>query len=319
MFSRTYYLINSVLFIAPLVLGASYTQSDSLTGTGFLESFSYQAIPDPTNGRVNYVDATTAAENNLTYASGNHFVLRADSGSVLNPNGPGRNSVRIQSNEQYMTSVMVFNIRHMPQGCGTWPAVWTVGEDWPNNGEIDILEGVNDQGPNQATLHTSAGCTMPASRIEKGNAVLNDCNTAVNSNAGCGVKFVDTTSYGPTFNQYGGGWYALEMTDSAIKVWFWSRSDTTVPSEVSGGSTNVDTDNWGEPTAYFPSTSSSCNIASKFGPQNIVINLTFCGDWAGNVYAASGCPSTCVDFVNNNPSAFEDAYFDFEWLKIYAA
>jgi len=109
------------------------------------------------------------------------------------------------------------------------------------------------------------------------------------------------------------------MTDSAIKVWFWSRSDTTVPSEVSGGSTNVDTDNWGEPTAYFPSTSSSCNIASKFGPQNIVINLTFCGDWAGNVYAASGCPSTCVDFVNNNPSAFEDAYFDFEWLKIYAA
>lgn len=24
-----------------------------------------------------------------------------------------------------------------------------------------------------------------------------------------------------------------------------------------------------------------------------------------------------ADFVNNNPSAFEDAYFDFEWLNIY--
>lgn len=29
--------------------------------------------------------------------------------------------------------------------------------------------------------------------------------------------------------------------------------------------------------------------------------------------------NTFLDFVNNNPSAFEDAYFDFEWLKIYAA
>jgi hypothetical protein len=81
----------------------------------------------------------------------------------------------------------------MPTGCGydmsvpsrwkhilisqrrTWPAVWTVGADWPNQvhvafnqkwvvpwiyrdqGEIDILEGINNVGPNQVTLHTSAG------------------------------------------------------------------------------------------------------------------------------------------------------------------
>ena len=24
------------------------------------------------------------------------------------------------------------------QGCGTWPAFWLVGPNWPNGGEIDV-------------------------------------------------------------------------------------------------------------------------------------------------------------------------------------
>lgn len=39
----------------------------------------------------------------------------------------------------------------------TWPAIWEVGDNWPNGGEIDILEGVNDSGSNKATLHTTGG------------------------------------------------------------------------------------------------------------------------------------------------------------------
>ncbi|KAH0581301.1 hypothetical protein H2248_012398 [Termitomyces sp. 'cryptogamus'] len=299
------------------VLGATYTQTDSHQGSGFLKSFSFQAISDPTNGRVNYVDAVTAAKQNLTFSSGNHFVLRADHTRVHSASGPGRDSVRLLSNKQYTTSVTVFNVRHMPRGCGTWPAIWTVGADWPNQGEIDIVEGVNDMGPNTATLHTNAGCTMPSSRRQSGTATGNNCDSAVMNNAGCGVKFSDSRSYGPAFNSNGGGWFAMERTSSFIKVWFWSRTATNVPSDVKNGITSVNTDNWGTPVAHFPS--SSCPIGNKFGPHNIVINLTFCGDWAGSssVYAASGCPSTCVDYVNNNPSAFINAYFDFQWLKIY--
>lgn len=53
----------------------------------------------------------------------------------------------------------------------TWPAVWEVGANWPNQGEIDILEGANDVSPNQATLHTGAGCSMPNNRAMTGYVV----------------------------------------------------------------------------------------------------------------------------------------------------
>jgi hypothetical protein len=109
----------------------------------------------------------------------------------------------------------------------------------------------------------------------------------------------------------------MERTSSGIKVWFWSRSAGGIPSDVTSGGSTINTSNWGTPAAFFPST--DCNISTFFGPHNIIINLTFCGDWAGqsSIYAASGCPSTCVDYVNDNPSAFTNAYFDFASLNVY--
>ncbi|KAI0790474.1 laminarinase [Abortiporus biennis] len=314
---KSFCLLSSLLALAvpAQVFGKAYSQTDSHTGTGFLKSFAHEAIADPTHGRVNYVDQTTALAQNLTYANGDTFIIRADFKTKLSASGPGRNSVRLQSNKQYSNHVAVFNIRHMPQGCGTWPAVWEVGADWPNQGEVDILEGVNDVSPNQATLHTSSGCTMPASRSQTGTSTGNNCDTAATNNAGCGVQATASNSYGPAFNSAGGGWYAVERTDTFIKVWFWSRNAGNVPSDVKNGATSVNTDNWGTPFAYFPNT--SCNIDSHFGPHNIIINLTFCGDWAGAVFGSDGCSGSCTDYVNNNPSAFQNAYFDFAWLKIY--
>lgn len=111
----------------------------------------------------NYVDQATALKSNLTFATDTTFIMRADDFNTLTPTGPGRNSVRIKSNNQYGANhVTVFDIRHMPQGCGTWPAAWEVNEaSWPNTGEVDILEGTNDIEPNQSTLHTSANCAQP--------------------------------------------------------------------------------------------------------------------------------------------------------------
>ncbi|KAF7970654.1 hypothetical protein HWV62_23350 [Athelia sp. TMB] len=317
-FSATSVLL-ALAYAGTPVLANTYTLQSSIVGSQFLSAFSFQAISDPTHGFVTYVTESAAQSAGLISSTSSSFRFGADHTTVLSPTGAGRKSVRIQSNAAYETHVAVFNVNHMPEGCGTWPAIWEVeGSDWPNGGEIDIVEGVNNVGPNQITLHTGPGCSIPASGVSQyGTTVTTDCNANDNNNSGCGVKSPDTNSYGPAFNAAGGGWYAMERTNNGISVWFWSRNSPNIPAALSSGASTINTSGWGEPTAFFPNT--DCDIATSFGPANIVINLTFCGDWAGNsnVYASSGCPSTCNAYVAANPSAFANAYFDFASVKIY--
>lgn len=47
----------------------------------------------------------------------------------------------------------------------TWPAIWEVGANWPNQGEIDIVEGVNDVSPNAAVLHTATGTSSLRTQV----------------------------------------------------------------------------------------------------------------------------------------------------------
>ncbi|KAH7926486.1 glycoside hydrolase family 16 protein [Leucogyrophana mollusca] len=317
------FISSFILFSASShVLGAQYLQSADIVGTGFYDAFHFEDKPDPTHGRVTYVNESTAQALNLTYASSDTFILRTDYTTYLQPSDPGRNSVRIVSNLQYTTFAAIFDMRHMPEGCGTWPAVWTVGADWPNQGEVDIVEGVNSMMPNVASVHTGSNCKMPSSgRNMSGVSTGVNCATYETNGAGCGIEFTDTPndprSFGPGFNSHSGGWYAFERTNSDFKIWFWSRSDRAVPDEVQYGPRAIDTTTWGEPIGHW--TDDLCDFASHFGPHNIVINLALCGDWAGNyyVYKSSGCPDTCEEFVNTNPAALYAAYFDFVSIKIY--
>ncbi|KAI0314130.1 glycoside hydrolase family 16 protein [Amylostereum chailletii] len=303
------------LFLTGQVAGKMYLLTDTFTGQDFFDGFDWIAEPDPTEGLVQYVDKATAQSEGLATVEGGNFFLRADAQTILTGD-TGRKSSRIQSVKSWDLHVSVYNVVHMPQGCGTWPAIWELGVGtWPVNGEVDILEGVNDVSPNAATLHTTPGCTMPDIRNETGVPTQASCDTAVNYNAGCGVHSPDANSYGPAFNANGGGWYAVERTDDFIKVWFWPRNSVDAPACVLEGDDNVNTDSWGTSFAYFPNT--SCDIASHFNAANIIINLTFCGNWAGQSYSNDGCPGNCTDYVSNNPSAFTDAYFELASIRVY--
>ena len=71
--------------------------------------------------------------------------MRADFQNMVDPSSRGRDSVRIHSNKAYDESLIILDLQHMPEGCATWPAFWTLSQKgpWPQGGELDIIEGAS--------------------------------------------------------------------------------------------------------------------------------------------------------------------------------
>ena len=159
--------------------------------------------------------------------------------------------------------------------CSLWPAFWTQGPVWPDNGEIDIIENINLATNNRFSLHTLNGCRHPASTTsfaadgtaimsETGTLISTDCFNRTNFDEGCLVEDPNPASYGAGFAAAGGGAYAMLWDESGIKLWFFERKD--VPGDFS--SDNPNPDSWGLPKAFYPTT--ACNFTQFFTPQSLI-------------------------------------------------
>ena len=179
-----------------------YFLKDKWVGVDFYQGWNWETENDPTHGRVNYVSLDDAKRNNLTCgasfvflnlpesrsfpafspdrpliwltpirfffsATGDKFVMRADDWSIVDPSARGRDSVRISSQTAYDEAIFVLDLAHMPAGCATWPAFWTLSQQgpWPAGGEIDIIEGTRPpmSSPRSAKSLTRVLCPVQAS------------------------------------------------------------------------------------------------------------------------------------------------------------
>lgn len=319
---RLFLLLLSVL---PSVLAqstSSYLLQDSYAGATFFDDFTFFTDADPTHGFVSYVSQPTAQQLGLiSLNSAGAVYMGVDATSVLAASSTtGRQSVRIASTHTYDGGLIILDVAHMPGGvCGAWPAFWTVGPDWPNDGEIDIVEGVNAATRNLMSLHTGANCSVPTAGItQSGTGLTTDCYQydPAQSNSGCGVQSTSPLSFGSAFNAAGGGVFATEWSASGIRIWFFPRG--AIPADITSGAPTPN--GWGVPAADFPG-GASCDIGAHFREHRIVFDTTFCGDWAGAVFnndpiCAAKAPS-CQAFVAENPTAFEDAYWLINSLLVY--
>ncbi|EKM52410.1 glycoside hydrolase family 16 protein [Phanerochaete carnosa HHB-10118-sp] len=288
-------------------------------GGTFFDGWDYYGHwDDLNNGNVIFVNKTNAT--NLAYvAPSGHAIITVDNTSVV-PNDYPRNSVRITSQDYFeLGTVFVVDAVHLPYGCSVWPSIWTKGDNWPHNGEIDIIEGVNLMTYNQRALHTDPGCSAAADTNQTGKAGPLDCSPT----SGCTVQETTPNSYGAAFANNGGGVWAVQFDVSGIFIWFWQRANDPSLVTSTSATTALDISSWGPPSAAYPS-GSSCNITKSFGAQQLVIDITLCGDWAGtqDTYAATCGNSTYnACYLTNviGQGTYTDAHFELNYIRAFAA
>ncbi|KAJ5669930.1 Concanavalin A-like lectin/glucanase subgroup [Penicillium maclennaniae] len=308
------------LFLLALASSAAATLDYNLVekweGTDFLDYFNFHVGSDPTNGYVNYLSEADAKEAGLVKVTDSgSLYLGVDHTNKVASTASGRDSVRIGSKKYYDHSLIVADIEHMPGSvCGTWPAFWSVGKNWPSDGEIDIIEGVNLQDHNEIVMHTAGTCSITDQGMS-GAVNATGCGEDLGT-VGCVIEG-QTGSYGTSFNKQSGGVYAMEWTEKYLKIWFFARG--SIPASITNG--NPDVSEFGTPMALVEE---GCDVATSFKAQSFIFDTTFCGDWAGGVFGESGCPMTssnpftsCHNYVAENPSAFEQSYWEINSVKIY--
>ncbi|KAH7074164.1 hypothetical protein FB567DRAFT_191075 [Paraphoma chrysanthemicola] len=311
--------------LSSTAVATQYSQSESYTGKNWLDAFKFETY-DLNNGFVNYVTEGVAKSSHLYRVEGDDVVFGVDGTETLDyKKGPGRKSVRLEGTKNYNHGLFVLDVKAMPGVCGMWPAFWSLGkEPWPVKGEIDIIEGVNDNKVNKYVLHTDTNCKV-SGLGQTGTQAGTDCAlNGPNGAAGCDVNEGRTNSFGPGFNANQGGHYVMEWDSDAIKTWFFPRG--TAPSNI--GSADVDTSTFGTPAANFKG---DCNIDERFKDQRFIFTNNFCGDWAGNAYAASGCPmgkdasgnalspmDSCKKYVAENPTVFANQFWKISSFKTYS-
>ncbi|VDB99648.1 unnamed protein product [Peniophora sp. CBMAI 1063] len=290
---------------------------DNFDHTNFFDEFAFFTGEDPTHGTVTYVDNTTAFNSSLAYVSDRNTVIMKGDNTTWLAEGAYRESVRVSSKTTYNTGLFILDANRAPWGCSVWPAFWTLGNTgtWPASGEIDVIEGVHDNEHNQVTWHTMANCSLtPSADLFSGTlatANYTNCEAGgVDNLPGCGIIEWSQASYGPTFDAGGGGVFAMKWDVDGIAVWNFYR--VAVPQDIING--EPDPSNWGTPVAQLAP--DNCDIEKYFYNHNIIFDITFCGDWAGNDYATSGCPGTCAQRLMD-PTNYNNATWDINWVKVY--
>jgi len=172
-----------------------------------------------------------------------------------------RESIRLESKRHINHGLIVLDVQSMPSGCGVWPAFWTANtHHWPQGGEIDIVEPINQQRRAKTALHTSKECDMYA-HVPRWNwtgswdtatgipdtftGTLNydsqleadNCWTQTPhqwENQGCVAVCPDRDTIGAGMNKQGGGIYVLEWDpqNGSIKSWVFPRGEQGLPQNL---------------------------------------------------------------------------------------
>jgi len=314
-----------------LTRAQKYSLQQDFSGNNFFSGFKYNesAIDFNNFGNVHFLSQSAATAANLTYVDSNgRAIIKVD--NTTNGAGDptfGRNSVYLMSNElMNIGSLLIFDANHIPFGCSVWPSLFTQGQSWPAQGEIDIIENVNLETNNRFSLHVGDdNCVQPTSvagnqtgTISTAQGDISNCTVtpATGQNTiGCVTTETKPNSFGSGFATQGGGVFAASWDTSGIAFWYFPRA--SVPSNI-GGTDAPDPSTWGKASALYPA--ASCDPTRAFGPQIITLYIDICGAFAG---VPSLFDPKCSSVAPNcsaavpDPANYNNAYWEINYLRVY--
>lgn len=158
-----------LLLVSFLIIQGSQAQNPAVAKLIWSDEFSENGLPDP--GKWDYDQGGNGWGNNELqyYSTADLNNARIENGILTieaksDPaHSKGYSSARIVTRGKASWQYGYFEIKaKLPEGVGTWPAIWMLAEEnrhggWPKNGEIDIMEHVGfDPGKVHGTVHTEA-------------------------------------------------------------------------------------------------------------------------------------------------------------------
>lgn len=330
----------------------------SARGSRFFDDFDF-LTSDYNHGAALYLERDAARRAQVTEAHRTHAILRTGA-RAGNDDWPKRQSAKIQTKKSWKYFLMMMRYSNVPWGCGVWPALWThaSGVPWPNGGELDVLEYANDA-PQQTSFHTGDANTC---RLDPG--VVNACRAMPDTNGmgyDCTTRYPDKLGCAPNTLPLlpgelwarEGGVVAVQWTESFVKVFHIPEAE--LPEGIDGDA--PDPNSWGRwLVSFYPFAASEARAPGScpspqdvMAPQQLVLNINMCGDWAGKIWNISGScvnvhgpayPSECravdplkeydpqhdccTQFIYDKEDKYgaeaylrERAYFNVSWIKVF--
>ncbi|CAD6916401.1 unnamed protein product [Tilletia controversa] len=302
-----------------------YNLIKSYEGKTFFKDMMFFTGNDPSHGSVDYVDHDTAHESGLIGMMDGMAMMR------VAPHHSGiHRSVRPSTDISFTEGLIILDAMHHPTGCGTWPSFFTVPIDsnWPEDGEIDIIEGVGGMNRNKYSIHTTAGCRVVQDQMIMHAAKLTggqNCDAEATSDEGCAISGTQNGDFGVEYNANHGGVHVLDWHHkTGIRIFFFPRG--SIPQDIEDG--HPEPNSWGSPRAAWPAT--HCPPDQFFKKHTGTFTSTLCGTWSGNdavwhgtqpgqqkSCAAHTGHDSCESWLKSGKAEMNEAYWQIKSLSIY--
>jgi hypothetical protein len=291
------------------------------SNNGFFKLDDYK---DLTHGITKYINAADPKVNELVKMQDGKLQLWVEQVKPVASDNSVK-SIRVKSSgfvqgASQNSGIIVFSVSHCPCGDGIWPALWAVGPDWPNGGEIDVMEGCNSGALfptahtvppdtpniknklglyNTSTLHTSSGC--------------NSCGK--DEYVGCPQYFERSETFGVDFNKAGGVYMCLLDTSGDVKILFFKKDG--LPTILKDNKTPIslnDINNIEKSAVESKTFKYGC--LTYFKGLLITINIAVGGDYPYPLYAEPSMVNCVNSIIANGGGKISDqAYWEIDYIK----